>query len=208
VEIDLKYLLGIIAGIISFIAYIIYVYSITKGESKPNRITWWIWTFMGLVLAISYYFSGAKNTIWSPIVEFIGPLLVSLLSIKYGEGGIQNKTDIFCLCGGVFSIILWIIFNSPIIALVINLFIDLFALTPTIKKSFIRPEGENFWAWFGTGIGDTINLFAIEKFTFGISIYPIYMLFADIIIIGILLSRKIKRCKINLNLLNSSNSLK
>lgn len=190
---DSKHTIGILAGIISFLAYIVYIRSIFKRESKPNRVTWWIWTFMGLVLAISYYFSGARNTIWSPIVECIGPFSIALLSIKYGEGGVRDKTDIVCFFGALFSIVLWIIFDSPVLALVINLMIDAFALIPTIKKSYIRPEGENFWAWFGTGMGDTINLFAMERFTFGIAIYPIYMLAADLIIITILFKGKIRK---------------
>jgi hypothetical protein len=165
----------------------------SDGDFKFNRVTWWIWTFMGLILAISYYYSGAVNTIWAPIVEFIGPLIIALLAIKYGEGGIKDKTDLLCLTGGILSIILWIIFKSPVVALVTNLVIDAFALIPTIKKSYFRPKGENFWAWLGTGIGDTINLFAIEKRTFGVVVYPVYMLLADLIIIFILFLRRIKK---------------
>lgn len=191
-DFDIKFLLGIVAGIIAFSAYIIYIISILKGESKPNRVTWFIWTFVGFVLAISYYFSGAQNTIWVPFMEFIGPLIIAILSIKYGEGGLKEKTDILCFIGSIISIILWIVFNSPIIALIFNLIIDAFALVPTIKKSYLRPRGENFWAWFGTGVADTVNLFAVEKFTLGILVYPIYMLIADIIII-LLLVRRHKR---------------
>ncbi len=189
-DFDTKALLGIIAGVIAFIAYIVYIISIFKGESKPNRATWWIWSFMGLVIGISYFFSGAENTIWVPLVEFLGPLSIALLSIKYGEGGLNDRTDIICFSGAVVSIILWVIFNSPLVALVTNLVVDSFALIPTIKKSFLRPEGEDFWAWFGTGVADSLNLFAAERPSFAILLYPVYMLISDLIIIGILLAKK------------------
>lgn len=193
---DIKATLGIIAGIIAFVAYIIYIVSILRNESKPNRVSWFVWSFVGLVSAISYYFSGTHNTIWVPFVEFIGPLIIAILAIKYGEGGLKDKTDLLCLLGAFISIILWIIFDSPVIALIFNLAVDAFALIPTIKKSYKRPEGENFWAWFGTGTADVINLFAIEKFTLGILIYPVYMLVADIIIIGLLIRKfKFKKLK-------------
>jgi len=187
---DVKVVLGIIAGVIAFSAYIVYIISIFQGRSKPNRATWWIWAFMGLVLALSYQFSGAINTIWVPYVEFLGPLSIAILSVKYGEGGLNNKTDLVCLFGAIVSIILWIIFNNPVVALITNLAIDSFAIIPTIKKSYLRPEGEDFWAWFGTGLADTLNMFAVERFTFAILIYPIYMLVSDLIIILILLFRK------------------
>jgi hypothetical protein len=181
---------GIIAGIIALLAYVVYVISIFRGGSKPNRATWWIWAFMGLVLALSYDLSGASNTIWVPYVEFLGPFTIALLSLKYGEGGLNNKTDLLCLLGAVVSVILWIVFNSPLIALITNLAIDSFAIIPTIKKSYLRPEGEDFWAWFGTGVADSMNMFAVERFTFAIVVYPIYMLLSDLIIIFILLWKK------------------
>jgi len=187
---DIKVILGMIAGVIALLAYIVYVVSIFRGKTKPNRATWWIWAFMGLVLALSYKFSGADNTVWVPYVEFLGPFTIAILSVKYGEGTLENKTDLFCLIGAVISIILWIIFDNPVIALVTNLAIDSFAIIPTIKKSYLRPEGEDFWAWFGTGMADTLNMFAVERFTFAILVYPIYMLVSDLIIIFVLLLRK------------------
>ena len=79
---DIKVVLGIIAGLIALSAYLVYVISIFRGGSKPNRATWWIWSFMGLILALSYQFSGASNTIWVPYVEFLGPLIIAILSIN------------------------------------------------------------------------------------------------------------------------------
>lgn len=192
---DIKSVLGVIAGVIAFSACIIYIYSILKGKTKPNRATWWIWAFMGLVLALSYHFSGALNTIWVPYVEFLGPFLIALLSVKYGEGGFRDKTDLICILGAIFSVILWIVFKNPVIALVTNLAIDAFAIVPTIKKSYTRPEGEDFWAWFGTGLADMLNMFAVERFTFAILLYPVYMLVSDLIIISILALKK-KRSEI------------
>ncbi|MDP9249533.1 MAG: hypothetical protein M3M85_03445 [bacterium] len=187
---DVKSVLGLIAGAIALLAYVVYIISIFRGGSKPNRTTWWIWSFMGLVLALSYHFSGATNTIWVPYVEFLGPFSIALLSLKYGEGGLKDRTDLWCFIGATISVVLWIIFDSPLIALILSLIIDSFAIIPTIKKSFLRPEGEDFWAWFGTGVADSLNMFAVDIFTFAILVYPIYMLVSDLIIIFILLWKK------------------
>lgn len=197
---DIKFYFGIIAGSISFIAYLIYFYSILKGKSKPSRVTWWIWAFMGGVSALSYYSSGARYTIWSPIVEFIGPLITALLSVKYGDGGIKRKTDVFCLLGGILSVILWAFTGSPEAALMLNILIDAFAIFPTIKKSYLHPKTESRLAWSGTTFADFINLFAIEKMKFIIIIYPLWMFIEDIVILGLLekdifMSKKIKRNK-------------
>jgi hypothetical protein len=188
---ELKVALGIIAGIVAFLAYIFYIIAILKGQTKPERASWWIWSLMGIVLGTSYYFSGAKNTIWVPVAEVIGPLTIAILSLRYGEGGLKNKTDLVCLIGASFSIILWIIFKNPVIALTANVIVDIFAAVPTIKKSYLRPEGEDLFAWLLTGSANTMNLFAVEKFTFAVWLYPVYVFIIDLaVIILLILGRK------------------
>lgn len=174
-----KFYVGILAGIIAFLAYVIYIKSILKGETKPNRATWWIWTFMGLITGVSYYFSGAEATLWVAVSEFLGPLTIALLSLKYGIGGVKDKINIICLSGAVFSIILWIIFKNPVVALVTNLLVDIFAVIPTIKHIRQKPKDESLSAWIVTWTADCVNLFAIDKFIFGVIVYPVYMFVVD-----------------------------
>lgn len=187
---DIKVVLGIVAGIIALLAYIFYIFAIFKGETKPDRASWWIWSFMGIVLGASYYFSGAENTIWVPMAEVLGPISIAILSIWYGEGGLKDKTDLICLGGASFSILLWIIFKNPVIALTANVIVDIFAAVPTIKKSYLRPEGEDLFAWLLTGTANTMNLFAVEKFTFAVFLYPVYVFIIDCVVIALLILRR------------------
>ncbi len=41
---------GIIAGILSFSAYIFYIAAILKGTTRPNRATWFIWSAIGVII--------------------------------------------------------------------------------------------------------------------------------------------------------------
>jgi hypothetical protein len=59
--------IGIIAGIISFSAYFLYIATTIYGKTKPNRVTWWILTLIGLLIASSYYVSGARASIIAQI---------------------------------------------------------------------------------------------------------------------------------------------
>ncbi len=186
---DPKVVIGLVAGILSFLSYVIYFVSILMKKTKPNRATWSIWAFMGFVLALSYQFSGATDTIWVPYAEFLGAFIVAILSIKYGEGGLKDKTDLVCLAGAILSIILWIIFNNPVIALVTNLLVDSFAVIPTIKKTYLRPEGEDFWAWFSAVLADSLNMFAIGKISFSILVLPLYILLTDATITFLIILR-------------------
>ncbi|MDB5190001.1 MAG: hypothetical protein JWN49_327 [Parcubacteria group bacterium] len=73
---DVHFYLGIFAGLISATAYIVYFVSILKGNSKPSRVTWWIWTFMGAILAASNALTSVEGS--SDVADW---------AAIFGEGG-------------------------------------------------------------------------------------------------------------------------
>lgn len=175
--------IGIFAGIIGFLSFFSYTYSILKGKTRPHRLSWWTWTALSVVIWISYYEGGARTTLWVPLSETIGPFIVAILSIKYGqkEWGIL---DVRCLLGILITLLLWWIFNSPFIALVCALCVDLIAAIPTIKKSFFDPAGEDRLAWILFTVANFLNIFAAEKFDLKILIHPIYFCIIGFLILA------------------------
>jgi hypothetical protein len=176
---------GILAGILSFVAYLFYIVAIIKGRTRPSRSTWIIWAFIGFVLLASYKASGAEDTIWVPVSEALAPTIIAILSIKYGVGG-KDKADILAFVGSILSLILWWIFGTPVVALVTNLAIDFFAAIPTIIKSYRKPEEEDKFAWTLTQTGNLFNILAIDKLMFSVVLYPVYTFIVDGIITGLL----------------------
>jgi hypothetical protein len=79
-------IVGLLAGVIGFLAFIPYIIGTLKQSTKPNKATWIIWSVLGIIAAASYYASGARDTAWSPIVYAIGNVtVVALLSMKHSE---------------------------------------------------------------------------------------------------------------------------
>ncbi len=188
-------LTGVLAGIFSFSAFILYYISILRGKTIPNRATWLILTIVGIIIASSYYSVGARETIWVAVSYVLGPFITFLLSIKYGEGG-WNNFDKHCLIISGVSIIIWLLSGSAIITLLINIFIDFLGILPTLKKSYLRPYSEELTPWTVTFIASLLNIVAIREWIFSIYIYPIYMLvFNTLIMLLILLPNLRSRFK-------------
>jgi hypothetical protein len=183
-------IIGRIAGIISLVGFVPYILTILQGKTRPNRVTWWIWTVIGGMLCASYYSAGARYTLWVPISYVIGPLTIAVLSIKYGEGG-WNKFDRLCLYGASVSLVLWWLLGSPLIALMINILIDLFGALPTIRKSYYEPETEDRLSWSLFLTGNSINLSAIQNWSLATSIYPLYLLSISAIIMTLINYRRV-----------------
>ena len=182
---------GIIAGVLSILDFFLYSISIVRHKTTPNRATWLIFSLVGLLIFSSYYSLGARETIWVALGYAIGPFVIFLLSIKFGTGG-WSSFDKLCLLGASTSLVLWWLFNSALIALLINILIDFFGILPTIKKSYLDPTSEEGLPWFITFISCVLNIFAIQVWKFEIWIYPVYMLITNGAIVFILYFFKYK----------------
>lgn len=179
-------LAGILAGLLSFVAYPVYVRDILKGNTKPSRVTWWVLALLNAVLSFSYYASGARDTIWIPISYTIGFTTVALLSLKYGEGS-WEKTDYIALGGAAISLAVWWLLQSAEIALYLIIVTDFIGLAPTIYKTYKRPWTENKSAWLIATLASALNVVAIEQWTLAIAGYPIYVVLTNALITGFIL---------------------
>lgn len=182
-------LLSIIAGVISSIAFLPYILSILRLETKPHLVTWGIWTFLGATLTISYYGSGAPlNALIVPVVYMLGPLIVTLMGLKYGEYG-ANAFDLACFAGGIGGILLWFLTGNPLVALYLNLFVDFCGSMPTIRKVAMNPRSENLTAWILFLIGNVLNLISIPFDSFAVISYPLYLTLVTVIVTSLMLKR-------------------
>lgn len=170
--------MGVSAGIFGFLAFVLYYISIFQGKTRPNRATWFILTVVGVLIASSYFASGARETIWVPVGYVFGPFIAFLLSIKYGEGG-WTPLDRFCLLVSLVSIVFWKMTHLPELTLLLNIVIDFFGLLPTIKKSYFDPLSEDKLAWSVTSFSGILNIFAVGVWSFSIGVYPVYMLLVN-----------------------------
>ena len=169
---------GIAAGILALAAFIPYVISILKNQARPSRATWLIWAIQDALSLASYYFSGAKETVWVPIGFVIGATTIAGLSLKYGTRG-WSKLDIICLIMAGISILVWFIQNDPVIVLLITLLIGAIGAIPTLQKAWIDPASENKPTWILFVVSALFNLLAVEEWKFAIFIYPIMIALID-----------------------------
>jgi hypothetical protein len=164
---------GVIAGIIAFIAYLPYIHSILRGETKPNRATFLIWSTVDIVLIASYLASGARTTIWTSLVFCVFQVVVLILSFRSSTNKF-TRLDIACIGGAGLGLLLWLITRNAQTALYVSILCEILGFIPTIKKAYLQPDSESKIAW-SLGVGSSVcNLIAINKWQLAIMIYPIY----------------------------------
>ena len=180
--------LALLAGVIGLLAFVPYIDSTIKGKNRPHRATWFVWMIVGATNAAGYYFSGGESTIWLLLAYLLGPLAVTIVSIKCGVGGWSNS-DRICLLGACCSLMIWWTTGSPVLALITSILADAFGWFPSVIKTWKDPGSEDRLAWTIFLIADLLNVFAISVWVPGAMIYNAYVIFMAITMIA-LTSRK------------------
>lgn len=175
--------LGIASGILLFLGNVPYLYSIYRGKTRPNRVSWWVWTAISLLLVSSSAAMGVGASLWLPVSQLASQLLIALHTFKYGEGGWQ-RLDRFCLAGAILSLLLWWRTQVPLVALLLNVGMDAIGALPTLRKVYFAPQSENrlFWLIFWAASG--LNLLAVDQWTVA-AIYPLYLFGLGAMVVGL-----------------------
>jgi len=185
----MQILLLTLSSILIVIGPITYIVSITRGVSRPHRMTRFILAF---VLGINFFsiLAAHGNTgaqVFSGFV-FLQALIIFLLSLWQGMGG-TNISDYVCLVIAVIGIIGWQFTGDPIIGIWFSILADFSAYVPAFIKTWKHPNTESPWYYFLSMIAVILSLLAYNLDTS--SIFQIYIGLCSIAMIAIIYHKKL-----------------
>ncbi len=167
-------ILGYASGILIAISVIPYVRDIFLLKTKPERMTWFIWS---VLLTIAFFAQFSEGGTWSLIttgVDWLGVVIIFILSIKYGMGG-TTKLDKLALVGSGIGLLIWYLTNEPLFALLIVLLIDFSAGMLTIIKTYKEPATETLSAYLICGTGRLLGVLSVGEINFSLIIFPLWI---------------------------------
>lgn len=157
---------------INMIGSIIYLISVLRGKTKPNRVTWLIWA---LAPMLGFFAQLQEGVGLQAVLTFsvgFGPLLIFIGSFVNKQSYWKStKLDYGFGVLALVGLILWIATGKGVYAIVFAILADLLAGVPTLMKAYTNPESENGTA-FGLGIINativllTITDWRIEEYGF------------------------------------------
>lgn len=165
-----------LGAIISFIGGLSYLISTLKGETKPNKVTWFIWALAPLIA----FFATIQQRvgIQSLLTFMIGfnPLLIFIASFINRKAYWKiSKLDMACGSLAIVGLLLWQITGTGNVAILFSIIADMLAGIPTVIKSYYEPETENPNVFLGGGIFSLITLLTITTWSFEYYAFPVYI---------------------------------
>ncbi len=193
----LKYIV-LLGAFVSLMGIISYVKGTIKGNTKPNRVTWLMWSIAPLIATFAAFSTGVTWAVLPVFMSGFGPLLVFISSfVNKNAYWKLEKFDYFCGFFSLLALILWFITKQPLIAIIFAIVSDFFAAIPTLIKSAKYPETESV-SPYTTGLFSAITSF----FAIKIWLFPEYGFASYLVLINIALITSVYWQKIKIRLKN------
>jgi hypothetical protein len=188
----LQYLVFIGAAV-QLIGIYSYIKGTVRGETKPNRVTWFMWSVAPLIATAAAISNGVGWAVLPVFMSGFAPLLVFIASfVNPNSYWKLERFDYFCGFCSVLALILWGITRQPDIAIIFSIASDGFAAVPTLIKSWRYPETESTTP-FTTGIFNSLTSFpAIQIWAFSAYAFPVYLVVINAALSLVILRSKIK----------------
>lgn len=155
-------------------AIIPYVNDVIHGSTKPRIVSWFNWSLLTGIAAAAAL---ADKQYPSAILSLSGSavcLVVVIGGLKHGDRKFEFF-DIACQAGAILGLVLWIVFSSPLVAIIASVSIDFIAGLPTIKHIWQKPHEETRITFVLAAIGALCALAAAQNPHLSGLIFPVYI---------------------------------
>jgi hypothetical protein len=146
------------------------------GHTKPNRVSWLLWTVAPLIGFFAQISQGVGLIAVLTFVIAFGPFLVLAASF-INKQSYWKITTFDLACGGisVLALILWLATGQGVIAILLSMVADFTAGIPTVVKSYTNPETESSGAYFAGIFSAGITFFTIRNWNVATYAFPVYL---------------------------------
>lgn len=161
----MKEIIGIIAVVLTFIAYVPYYRDILRGRTRPHIYSWSLWGLLTILLVALQIKGGAGPAVWVTAIAGLLCLGVVILSLKNGKRYI-TKSDTVVAILSLLAIGFWLIAEQPAVSITLVIIADLLAFIPTVRKSYNHPYTETLSLYITNALRFLLALFAVENYTY------------------------------------------
>lgn len=155
-----------------------YIRDTLAGRTKPNRISWAMWSLSPLISTAAALSAGANP--WATArVAIAGLLPLTIFLTSFVNQRSYWKMGIFDFTCGVFALlalILWFTTSAPQLAILFAISGDIFASFPTLAKTWRYPETETGAMFAASFLSVALVLPSIPAWTIENAAFQIHLL--------------------------------
>lgn len=167
---------AILSGIFAVAAWVLYFRDILWGSTRPNAVSFSLWTVLQVIALAAQVDSGASWSVVFMIFVTLGTLSITVLALcgygyrKYG------RIDALSLVLAVAAIVGWQVTGNPLLAIWLAIAADFFASVPTVVKTAREPYSEELKAWGLITVAAIFGAISTERLDVANLAMPVYLI--------------------------------
>ena len=167
-----------------------YIRDTLRGVTTPNRVTWGLWALEGVLAFAIEIKQHVGLAAGMTLMLGLGPVLVVVASFRHHHGVWRLTTfDLACGAISLAGILFWALVDAPTTALVSFVVADQVAALPTVRKSWLAPETETWWAFAMGSLNTGLTLATLHEITTAGALFPGVIMVTDALLVVLILTR-------------------
>lgn len=196
---EYQVIFGVIASIISIVAFTPYVINTIKGRNKPHPITWLVSTIVGFITMLVMFYSGggAMTLFW--ITVFIPKPIIVFFAFKNGGKTDIQKKDIYRFIFAMLALVTWIFIKNTNLSATLLVLTSLFGVSATIDKARKKPYEEGLSMWSMQVLSALFSVLAIESVNYATLVKTLVNLLVNTVVASVILTSR-RNCLNNISI--------
>lgn len=166
----------IISGIVvNGLGTLSYVIGTLKGQIKPNKVTFFVWSVAPFVAFLAQVNQGVGVQALMTLSVSIFPLNVFVASFFNKKAYWRlTRRDLICGLLSLAGLVFWYLTKVGNIAIVFSLLSEGLATLPTVIKAYRHPRTEQAWPWLASTTSGVLTLITITTWDFAHFAFPLF----------------------------------
>ncbi len=168
----LKDIISALAIALTLIAFLPYIASTWRGQTRPHVFSWVIWGITTFIVFLAQVKDGGGAGAWPIGVSGVITIGVAIVAyLKRADISITRLDTLFFIAA-VSAVPLWYFTADPMWAVAILTVVDLLGFGPTLRKAFHFPHEENL-TFFGLFLlRNLLVILALEHYSVTTLLFP------------------------------------
>lgn len=176
----------------SFFGSFFYIKDIFLGKTKPNLVSWFIWSlapFLGVFFQLK---AGAGLSILPIFMAgFVSFLVMAVSILRKNAYWKINTFDVICGIISLMALLLYIFTRNLSMSILFAIMSDALAYIPTVVKSWNFPDTETSAMYIAGILNNIIGLLIIKSWIFPIYSFSISMIIFNFLVLFCIYRKKI-----------------
>jgi hypothetical protein len=184
-------LLVFVAAAGSFIAALVYIRSMFRGQTKPNRVTWFMWSVAPFVATAAAVSNGVGWAVIPVFMSGFSPFLIFTASF-FSKKAYWKLTSFDYACGALsgLAVVLWYVTSNANVAIIFAVVSDALAAVPTLIKAWRNPKTESPWPYIIGTFSPMTSYLVAASWAFSELAFPSYLIIINTLLLLPLIGRK------------------